>query len=186
MADRRVEIAGIAAQVIADHGIEGASLREIAARMDATIGTLTHHFRDRDDLLRTAFEVSVRDARERAERAARDRTGVPLLAALLAEALPMDERRRVEAAVWLAFSVSATTNERHAALCAALYREYEDAIADALAGTGAPPDVARDRARLLIATTDGIALRAITMPAMGPADQERLLGMAIADAMGAA
>ncbi|HEX5825912.1 MAG TPA: TetR/AcrR family transcriptional regulator [Candidatus Limnocylindrales bacterium] len=184
MSSRRTEIATVAARVIAAEGIARTSLRGIASEMGVTIGTLTHHFRDRDDLLRTAFEVSVREARERAEQSAAGLDGVPLVAALLAEALPTNEDRRVEAAVWLAFSLSAVTNLDHAAMCGRLYEEFEGALAEALCGAGVSAGAARDRARLLIAAADGIALRALTVPALDAPQQERLLGQAIAGALG--
>ena len=182
MTDRRSEIAHVAAAVIAERGLDGASMREIAARMGATVGTLTHHFRDREDLLRTTFEVTVRAIRDRAERAARGLEGVPLLTALLGEGLPTSATRRVEVAVWLAFSLSATTNEEHAQLCARLYREWEDAVAAVLLGLNVEDE--RDAARLLMAATDGIALRAMAASTISPRDQERLLASAIARVVG--
>lgn len=181
MSDRREAIALVAARLIASDGLERASLRHIAARMGATIGTLTHQFRDRDDLVRTTFEVTVRGIRARAARTARGKRGVALLTAILGEAIPTSEVRRVETAVWLAFAMSAATNADHARLYRDFDREWEDALTSVVSDL-VPPDgtEASDVARLLMATTDGIALRALAGRDLPATEQRRLLAVAIA------
>lgn len=180
MSDRREAIARVTADVIASDGLERASLRHIAARMGATIGTLTHQFRDRDDLLRTTFEVTVRSIRDRAARTARGKGGIALVRAILGEALPTSEERKVEAAVWLAFAMSATTNAEHAALYRGLYREWErgltGVLADLVPEGGMDPT---DACRVLMATADGIALSALAGRDLPAAEQRRLLAVAI-------
>jgi AcrR family transcriptional regulator len=180
MSNRRIEIARVAAQVIADAGLDHASMREIASRMGITTGTITHHFRDREDLLRTTFEVTVSAARERASAQAADREGLDHLTGFLSEGLPMDEARRIESSVWLAFSMSATTNPQHALMCSRLYGEWEGAVSDVLGMLGLAHGNADDMARTLTAVTDGIALRAIASGALTAADQRRLLDAAVA------
>jgi AcrR family transcriptional regulator len=179
MSNRRIEIARVTARVIADDGLDHASMREIAARMGVTTGTITHHFRDREDLLRTTLEVTVSAARERASAQAIGWEGLDHLMGLLSEGLPMDEERRIEASVWLAFSMSATTNPQHALLCSRLYGEWEGAVSDALRALGLGHGSADDMARTLIAVTDGIGLRAIASGELTAADQRRLLDAAV-------
>lgn len=181
MSDRREAIARVAAGVIASEGLERASLRQIAARMDATIGTLTHQFRDRDDLLRTTFEVTVQAIRTRTTRAAHGKRGVELLTSLLSEAIPTDPTRQEETAVWLAFAMSATINADHARLYKGYYREWEDILAEVVATLpGSDGRDPRDVARLLIAVSDGIALRALAGRDLAAIEQQRLLAVAIA------
>jgi AcrR family transcriptional regulator len=184
MPRNRDDVARVAAQVIADEGLDGASMREIASRMGVTIGTLTHHFRNREDLLLATFEGAVAAGRGRAEHAARGLTGTARLTALLSEALPTSETRRTEAAVWLAFSMSAITNKDHARLATRLYEEWEDALAVVLVDLGTRNTDPGAAARQLIAVTDGIALRAMATPAMPASEQERLLAAAIAGILG--
>lgn len=180
MATRRQDIARVAARVIAAEGLERASLREIAGQMGVTIGTLTHQFRNREDLLRTTFETTVHAIRDRAAGSARGKRGAALLTALVAEGLPTSDTRRVETAVWLAFAMSAVTNDDHARLYMRHYREWEDALTAAVAGLEAVPvREARDAARLLIAVTDGIAMRALADRDLSQSEQERLLAEAI-------
>lgn len=180
MSDRREAIARVAAGVIASEGLERASLRLIAARLDATIGTLTHQFRDRDDLVRATFEVTVQAIRARAAHSARGKHGVELLTALLSEAIPMDQTRRVETAVWLAFAMSATTDAGHARLYRGYYREWEDALTGVIAMLPVSADRdPRDVARILIAASDGIALRTLAGHDLPATEQRRLLAEAI-------
>lgn len=183
MSDRREAIAWVAAGVIASEGLERASLRVIAERMDATIGTLTHQFRDRADLVRATFDVTVRAIRARAAHSAHGRDGVDLLTALLSEAIPTDQTRRVETAVWLAFAMSATTDASHAELYRRYYREWEDALTEVITTLPIAADRdPRDVARTLIATSDGIALRALAGQDLPATEQQRLLAGAIAGA----
>jgi AcrR family transcriptional regulator len=62
----REEIAAAALQVIARRGVAAASLRQVAHELNRTTGVLTHHFRDRDDLLDQAVTVATTAVLERA------------------------------------------------------------------------------------------------------------------------
>ncbi len=62
----RAEIAAVALRVIARKGVAGASLRQVAAELGQTTGVLTHHFRDRADLLEHAFSTAAVGIREQA------------------------------------------------------------------------------------------------------------------------
>jgi AcrR family transcriptional regulator len=50
--ERRDAIALAAAEVIADRGLERATMRDIAAALGVTTGVLTHYFPSKDALLR--------------------------------------------------------------------------------------------------------------------------------------
>lgn len=45
-------------RVLADQGIEGFSMREVARMADVPVGSLTYHFEDREDLLVQVSELS--------------------------------------------------------------------------------------------------------------------------------
>lgn len=177
--DTREATARVAGRVIAERGIDGASLREVASRMDLTTGALTHRFRDRSDLLAATFEVTVDAIRERATRAAGRHDGVERIVAMLAEGLPLDATRRTESAVWLAFAESAIRDDADAARYRAAYDDGEASLRDVLVELGlVPADRAGTAARLLLAITDGIALRALAggLPAR---EQHALLHTAV-------
>ncbi|MDJ1135679.1 TetR/AcrR family transcriptional regulator [Streptomyces iconiensis] len=53
--DRRERIIGAALGLIAEEGVSGVSHRKVAARAEVPLGSMTYHFRNRDELLREAF-----------------------------------------------------------------------------------------------------------------------------------
>ena len=65
---------------------------------------MTHYFPDRSALLRAALDAACQTTARRMYQAARDTpTHIEKLEALLREAVPLDDERRREARVWLAF-----------------------------------------------------------------------------------
>ncbi len=114
---RRRELARALYRVVDRVGIEGASLRVVAAEAGCTTGSLTHHFADRRELLEYALGLVISETMERVlDTAARG----SLLDALC-ELLPLDEARRHEGAAWL---VSISAARRDPALAAALGHRY--------------------------------------------------------------
>jgi DNA-binding transcriptional regulator YbjK len=53
---RKSRIIDVTIDVIASHGVAGATSRRIAAAAEVPLGSLTYHFDGHDDLLRQAFE----------------------------------------------------------------------------------------------------------------------------------
>jgi DNA-binding transcriptional regulator YbjK len=53
--ERKSRIVDVTIDVIADHGVAGATSRRIAAAADVPLGSLTYHFAGLDDLLEQAF-----------------------------------------------------------------------------------------------------------------------------------
>jgi len=54
--DRKDRIVDAALDVIAEHGVAGATHRTIAAAADVPLGSMTYHFENLDEVLRLAFE----------------------------------------------------------------------------------------------------------------------------------
>lgn len=153
MSDKREQIAWLAADAIAERGLAGASLRDVAARADASLGVVTYHFRNRDDLLAATMETVVAAIRRRAT-TSRDSDPVERE---LAAVLPLTPATRRETAVWLAFTDAATRDPGLARQFVGYYREWEAAVGSALTATGR----AAQWAPILTATTDGIAMRSL-------------------------
>ena len=101
---QRLSLARAGLAVIAAEGLEAATLRRIAARAGCTTGTVTHYFPDRSALLRAALDAACQTTARRMYQAALDApTHMKKLEAVLREAVPLDDERRAEARVWLAF-----------------------------------------------------------------------------------
>ncbi len=95
---RRDRIVAACLEVIAAEGVDGTSLRRVAAAADVPLGSTTYHFEGRDDLLRAAFtrfadSVADRFAARLAAVAPGDREGgVRAVVDLVLRDLPADHR----------------------------------------------------------------------------------------------
>lgn len=97
--DRRDRLVATALDVIAEHGVAGASHRAIARAADVPLGSTTYHFSTLDELLTAAFTVqaeTVADALEERMRAASGReAALDALATHLAQDLLGTDRELV-------------------------------------------------------------------------------------------
>ena len=110
---RRQQIAGALLEVTASHGLEGVSLRQVAAQAGVTSGMVQHYFASKD----TMIGFAMRTARTRYEArmtAALEGLGVDaepraVVTGLLATMLPVDDQQRQDARTALAFQSYAAT-----------------------------------------------------------------------------
>jgi AcrR family transcriptional regulator len=119
---RREAIADALFAIVADRGFAKISLRAIAEESGLAIGSIRHYFTTAEGIVRFALETLVERVSARLE----DRLAslLPRLESgalgrdeakeetvdLLAELLPLDEIRRRESVVWLAFEEAARTD----------------------------------------------------------------------------
>ncbi|MFC9969961.1 TetR/AcrR family transcriptional regulator [Spirillospora sp. NPDC127200] len=174
---RRRELAEAVWRVIRRDGLEEASVRRVAQEAGLSMGSLRHYFASQSELLAFALRMVI----DRIDRrvAALDPSGPPRERAerVLAQLLPMDDERRAENEVWLAFTARAMVDpglralrdEGYDALRAgcrrvvALLRDA-DAAADA--------DETELAAARLHALVDGLAVHAAMRP--GDTTPERM------------
>ena len=105
MVSKREQVAWAAAEAIEELGLEGTSLRVVASRTGATLGIVTHYFRNREDLLVATMEVVAESIMARVDRDSGDR-----LEAILSSVLPLDPASHTESSVWLACAGSAASD----------------------------------------------------------------------------
>jgi len=153
---RRREIVEAAARLIADGGMEAATMRDIAAEAGWTTGVVNHYFTDKRDVLRRTLEHSLRQ-----RRAERPTSGTPAqrLRAELASALPIDADGRRHWLVTLAFCTQAVGDAELGAVQRDAYRAFRTRITTLVercrdGAAGGEPE-------RLIATVDGVALQAM-------------------------
>jgi AcrR family transcriptional regulator len=108
---RRREIVEAAWRLVARGGFAAATMREIAAEAGFANGALKYYFDSKDDLLIAAFQHTFYRVNERAALSIGDRTGLEAIRLLCLEMLPLDEERRVEARVAVAFWDRAATSK---------------------------------------------------------------------------
>ncbi|HKF98890.1 MAG TPA: TetR family transcriptional regulator C-terminal domain-containing protein [Steroidobacteraceae bacterium] len=117
---RRDEIALIACRVVAQHGFEQATIVRIARAAGCTTGMIAHYFDTKQEIIVAALRLILRRIEERLTQA----HGTADLLALLSEALPIDETRYMECAVWIAFWGQVPADKRLKRINAWLHREY--------------------------------------------------------------
>lgn len=88
---RRQTLAATAVAVIADSGLENATLRDIASEAGFSTGIVSHYFRNKDELMLSALEHVEAQVAQRFEQR-RDRS----LRKALESILPLDRQRRAE------------------------------------------------------------------------------------------
>ncbi|GAA3765313.1 TetR/AcrR family transcriptional regulator [Plantactinospora mayteni] len=104
---RRRQLADALMRLAASQGLEAVSLRHVAAEAGVSTGMVQHYFRTKDEMMTFALDMVMRDAQERitAEAAAAGRALTPaeFVRTLMIQILPLDEPRRLEGHVTLAF-----------------------------------------------------------------------------------
>ncbi|MFD9704042.1 TetR/AcrR family transcriptional regulator [Lentzea sp. NPDC059081] len=110
---RRQSVAEAVFRVVVRDGVEQASLRNVAVEAGLAIGSIRHYFDSHDDMIIFAVEALIRSIDDRVMAhvtAMGDRTDPRRPGErVLSEVLPLDERRRDEAVLWLAFATAART-----------------------------------------------------------------------------
>lgn len=99
--ERRSEVVEAAFRLLSRDGVEALTMRAVAKEAGCTIGLINHWFQSKDHLVDAALDRAVSSALERNA----DAMGNPNVPAdkALAEFLPLDDVRKSELRVWLAF-----------------------------------------------------------------------------------
>jgi len=113
---RRVELVNATWRIIARDGMEGATMREIAAEAGFANGALKPYFPTKDDLLTFAFGHVFNQTNQRMAAATTGLEGLAALRAYCHEILPLDEERISEARIVIPFWQKALTDTAKAQL----------------------------------------------------------------------
>lgn len=166
-AERRKLIADALMRVAAEHGLEAVSLRHVAAEAGVSAGMVQHYFRTRDEMMVFALSVVHERSEARVTRALAALGEQPaprtLLRTMLVELLPLDEARRADGRVALAFLAYTAVRPT---VAAALHQETAGLLAFIAGQIGAvqagrPVDrrVDPDRAAVgLLAVLEGLGI----------------------------
>lgn len=113
---RRGELVAATWRIIARHGIEHATMREIAAEAGFANGALKPYFPTKEDLLTSAFAHVFHRTNERITAELDGKRGLAALVTLWREVLPLDEERVQEARIVIPFWQQALSDPTKAAL----------------------------------------------------------------------
>jgi AcrR family transcriptional regulator len=155
--------------VIAERGLEAATMRTVAAAAGISLAQVQYYFHSKDELVASAF----RHVTERFDEklATVDLSGPPrkVLREALELWLPLDDDRARDARVWLAFNAASVTSPALAGIAAATDAELRVAFArllDAAIADGHLAEVTdtETEAGLLLAVLDGLVMQGLTLP----------------------
>lgn len=171
--ERREEIVEAAWRVIEREGLAGADLREIAGEAGYTTGVITHYFRDKRELMTSAFGLLVDRSTSRMAQALAEAG----LMEALAQVLPLDEERRRETTVWLALVSASLTDPQLAEELKLRYRQAREAMLPVFRTSleevpGEDPEEIGDE---LLAMVDGITVDALSDPERYPPGRQLAL-----------
>ena len=132
---RRDEILSATWRVIARDGLARATIRAIAREARCSPGILAHYFDDKADILGSALLMSHRRVAARMDAGTAGLSGLEALEVVMLEALPLDERRDLEAQIEISFwgralGTAELRELQHTEfdhLCARLRRHLEEA-----------------------------------------------------------
>ncbi|WNS45647.1 TetR family transcriptional regulator C-terminal domain-containing protein [Paenibacillus sp. MMS20-IR301] len=136
--ERRNHLAEAAWRIIRRDGLEAVSVRNVAREAGMSLGSLRHYFASQFELL--AFSMRLVSEKVYRRTGAFESTGNPRqdVERLIHELMPIDEERRAEAEVWLAFvgraaadpAIQALKREVHHGLYSGFCQmlEYLDAV----------------------------------------------------------
>ncbi|WP_210603155.1 TetR/AcrR family transcriptional regulator [Brevibacterium oceani] len=187
---RREAIADAVFAIVLKQGFAKVSLRAIAEEAGLAIGSIRHYFTTAEGIVRFALETLVARIGARLE----DRLAslLPQLDAgslsgdaakeatvdLLAELLPLDEVRRQESVVWLAFEETARTDPALADVFETSVRGSRQLMVRTLESMSRREVLRRDldidlEVDALAALVDGLTLRATLHPEVVPPERAR-------------
>lgn len=163
---RREEVVEATWRLMARVGIDRVSIRDIAAEAGCSTGVISHYFRDKDDVLRSALRLVW--ARERSRIASRttELRGLAALGVLAAAVLPVDDEQSLEMAVWVSFWSRAFGDPILAAEQLRYYDEWLELLRRHFREARDDGEIAPTRepsleARRLAALVDGLGIQAI-------------------------
>lgn len=110
--ERRRELAQAVWRVILRDGVEGVSVREVAAEAGLSTGALRHYLRTKEELLASAAGLVVERTVVRIENRPRGTTVREAVRSALCVVLPLDAERRTEASIWFAFAARSLVDRR--------------------------------------------------------------------------
>ncbi len=179
--DRRLEVSEAAWRVIVREGLARTSMRAIAQELGCTTGVVTHHFRDKSELLRFALQQVTQHLQVAMVAAAQSAQGPERLVAMLATFLPQSLEETQLLQVWLAFLGAAVGQpsllheHQHSAaqLRALVVQELRTLAAAQMLRADLDPE---QEANILLALVNGLSLDSlIQAQRLQPAQQRAAL-----------
>ncbi|HEV6954389.1 TetR/AcrR family transcriptional regulator [Promicromonospora citrea] len=160
-AERRAQIVMALWMVIAERGIEGVSLRTVAAAADVSMGRIQHYFGTKEALVLAGCTALIDSAYEGYLGTTDDPPRERLLH-VVSQQIPRDDGQRAAVSVWYAYVARSINDDAVRQVLAEARRGAEEECARLVReASGVDGAVALQRARRLLALADGLTLRAL-------------------------
>ncbi|MFI9051503.1 TetR/AcrR family transcriptional regulator [Streptomyces sp. NPDC053427] len=189
---RRQEISEALWRLASARGLDGVSLRDVAAEADISLGRLQHYFRTKDEMLAFALQhinrLADRRIRERIAALPGEPSPREVLRACLSGMLPLDEKSRIGTLVGAAYFQRAVHDEALRAEAKEGIPQLRAFFADQLRraaerGELRPDRATEDEAMLLISLADGLSTY-VLLDVHGPERAMRLMDLQLANLFG--
>jgi len=163
---RRRELANAAARIVAEKGLEHATVRDIAREAGFTAGILAHYFRDKDEVL--THTLRLLDERT-ARRFGPSLDGTESLEEVVSEGMPLDEDRILDSKIRIHFWGRALSNPELASQQARSFRGWTRATRSLLRSRQARGEIDEQAkldpiAEVLTALSIGLGVMSVFMP----------------------
>lgn len=167
--ERREFIARVSADIIADQGLEQATIREIALRTGFSKGVIEHYFDDKDHIIDMALNWVNERFMIRERKLTEGKHGLAALHARLTGALPLTKESVQEWKIRLRFwSIAAVQNDLHSLQSRRLTltrQRYQQDLDEAKSLDELHPDIDTTHAAdMLIHFVSGVSCNAIIAP----------------------
>ena len=185
---RRLEVAEVAARLIAQIGVERVTVRELAKAAGYSTAIVSHYFADKRQLLLFTYQAAAHAAQVRVDKVLQ--LAPDDLVGSIEALMPLDEARHREWQVWLSFWGMAIGDPEFAAEQRRRVLDTRKRLEKVLRAMAQSGKLAKDTdfdmvARELLTMVNGIAVQAGFDPADWPAErQHKLLMQAIAPLVG--
>jgi AcrR family transcriptional regulator len=177
---RRQRIADAVCRLAAKDGLDGVSVRHVAAEAGVSIGQVQHYFRSKDEMLLFASNTVRARAEERVRRSVapaesrRQLTVRDGLRTLLTAMIPGDEESRFEAPLHVAFTARAVVRPALAEPLRGSLADLADYMTSLLVSAQEQGEIPAElhperEAMLMLALADGLAVRVLLDPGMAVA-----------------
>ena len=166
---RRAELCEALWRVLAREGIEGVTVRSVAAEAGWTRGIIEHYFESKEQLLLHACRLAGERSLAQAKRHQGAQSGRQALRAVLLEGMPMHGERPQAARIWFSLLLAAVDDpllaaemvNSDAAVRAVLAGIITEMIARGELSAALDP---QDEARSLLASNLGLSINAMMQP----------------------
>ncbi|NEO93368.1 MAG: TetR family transcriptional regulator [Moorea sp. SIO3G5] len=178
--DRRLEVSEAAWRVIVREGLDRTSMRAIAQELGCTTGVVTHHFRDKQELILFALNQVTQRLQKTMQTATEQARGVDRLVEMLSAFLPLDTQRQDILKVWVAFlgyaigreSLMAEHQQSAAQLREVIIQELKALQSAKLIRANIEPEL---EANALLALVNGVSLDSLIQAKRLSPDQQQIV-----------